>query len=162
MFEEKIVKASKEKIANLYGAASIAEEKPDTGVKIIEKSAYYIIRDCAKMTKKYLPLVLYGMMKKPLKELKGKFTDEEIREFVKQCADSKSSEQLLTLILNDIKVSYPDVPQEKEFIPADNDDEYDPYSEYGMVEKMPELSDLKSTEVESIDVADILITVFKK
>ena len=158
MFEEKIVKSSKEKLAKLYGAASIAEEKPDTGVKIIEKSAYYIIRDCAKITKKYLPLFLYGMMKNPIKNLKGKFTEKEIREFVKRCDTSKSAEQLLNLILKDIKGSYPEEDVTPSVFDPIEDDEYDPYSEYGIPKAGDGLVDPKQT----IEVVDILITAFAK
>ena len=162
MFEEVIVEVSKEKIAKLYGAAGIAEEKPDTGVKIINKSAYYIIRDCAKITKKYLPLFLYGVMENPLKDLKGKFTVADIKEFVKRCDTSKSAEQLLSLILKDIKIDIPEAPVEEEVFvpPEEDDDEYDPYSAYGMEDEEPAVKTKTTAVTPTMDVTEILIKTF--
>ena len=62
--------------------AKIASEKPDTGVTIIKKGAYYLIKDSADITIKYLPLMCYGSFASPLTSLKGKFTQSEIIDFV--------------------------------------------------------------------------------
>jgi len=161
MFEEKIVKASKEKIAKLYGAAMIAEKKPDTGITVNKKSAYYIIRDCARITIKYIPLFLYGKMKNPIAELKGAFTDKEIRDFVKQADDSMSSKQLLNLILVDINVKIP-TADKSSVVKFDDDAEYDPYSEYGMDEPPTPSAPAQDDYNKWKDASNILIEAFKK
>ena len=54
MFEQIILENSSEKQAKLLGPAQRAHKKPDIGVEIQNKSAYYVIRDCAMITQKYL------------------------------------------------------------------------------------------------------------
>jgi len=142
MFEEKIVEVSKEKIAKLYEAAKIAEETPGNGVEILNKSAKYIIRDCAKLTKAYLPLFLYGMLKNPLESLKKQFSKNEIADFVIRTQTSTSAKQLLTLILDDIRTNNLEMQKLDKNIKTDKkvvesasdlvDEDYDPYSEYSM------------------------------
>ena len=65
-FEAKILSGSKNKQAKLLRAASVAAKSPDTGVKILKKSAYYVIRDCAKVTELYLPHFIYSQLKKAI------------------------------------------------------------------------------------------------
>ena len=77
-FEEKIIKNSEIRQKNLMRPAKIAFEKPDTGVTINKKGAFFLIKDSADITVKYLPLLSYGSFKTPIADLKGKFTQSEI------------------------------------------------------------------------------------
>ena len=71
--ESAILKVTKIRQRNLLPAARQAAAAPDTGVKILKKSAYYVIRDCASLASKYVTLLAYAYLKDPLKQLKGKF-----------------------------------------------------------------------------------------
>ena len=53
-FEAKILELSTIKERNLVGPSAIAMVKPDTGVEIKKKSAYYVIRDCATLAHDYI------------------------------------------------------------------------------------------------------------
>ena len=90
-FEEKILKESKSKEAKLLRAAKKAAKEPDTGVKILKKSAYYVIRDCAKIAELYLPHLIYSQIKNPIQMLEGVFTKSEVSGFV-----SRAKKDLVT------------------------------------------------------------------
>mgnify|MGYP003136873626 FL=1 len=77
-FEEKIISNSTIRQSKLLRPAKIASEKPDTGVKILKKGAYYLIKDSADITLQYLVHLCYGSYGDPIKSLKGKFTQAEI------------------------------------------------------------------------------------
>ena len=102
MLEEKIIKHCKVRQRNLMRAAKIASEKPDTGVTILKKGAYFVIKDCADITQKYLALLAYGSYKDPLKSLKGKFTENEIIDFVSRSSKEYHTKQLLSVMFADI------------------------------------------------------------
>ena len=152
-------------------AAEIASEKPDTGVTIENKSAYFVIRDCADITQKYLALLCYGSYSDTLTELQGKFTEKEIIDFVARSQDDNNSNlrHLLYTIFTDIarkeglyeKV----VPNEPAVIDIseDSDDIYGDY-DYAPESTEPEpeddisLIDIDITDGKS--VIDKLIEIF--
>ena len=101
-FEEKIISNSKIRQNKLLRPANIAFENPDTGVKILKKGAYYLIKDAADITKQYLAHLCYGSFKTPLQDLKGKFTQAEIIDFVGRSKEEQNTKQLLNIILTDI------------------------------------------------------------
>ena len=102
MIEDKIIKGCNLRQKNLLRAAKLASKKPDTGVKILKKGAYYVIKDCADITQKYLALMAYGAYEDPIKELKGKFTENEIIDFVSRSSKNNNVNQLLNVIFADI------------------------------------------------------------
>ena len=101
-FEEKIIKSCKIRQRNLMRPARIAQESPDTGVKIVKKGAYFLIKDAADITVKYLAHLAYSSYTNPIVELKGKFTQAEIIDFVGRSKEAPESRQLLHIILTDI------------------------------------------------------------
>lgn len=101
-FEEKIIINSDIRQKNLMRPAKVAFDKPDTGVKILKKGAYYLIKDAAEITKQYLAHLCYGSYENPLKDLRGKFTQSEIIDFVGRSKEEKNTNQLLNIILTDI------------------------------------------------------------
>jgi len=103
-FEDKIIHHCGLKQAKLLRPARIASEKPDTGVVIENKSAYFVIRDCADITQKYLSLLCYGDYADPIAELRGKFTEREIIDFVSRSQDDENAHlrHLLYVIFTDI------------------------------------------------------------
>ncbi len=103
-FEEKIISNSGIRQKNLLRPAKIAFEKPDTGVTINKKGAFYLIKDSAEVTIQYLVHLCYGSYSNPIKELKGKFTQSEIIDFVGRSKEEKSTNQLLSILLADIGV----------------------------------------------------------
>ena len=68
-FEEKIISNSKIRQSKLMRPAKLAFEKPDTGVKILKKGAFYLIKDSADITVKYLSHLCYGSFDDPIKLL---------------------------------------------------------------------------------------------
>ena len=65
-FEEKILKNCEIRQRNLMRPATIAAQKPDTGVTILKKGAYFLIRDCADVTLKYAAHLAYSSFNSPL------------------------------------------------------------------------------------------------
>lgn len=103
MFEDRIVSISSSRFKNLKRPATLAATSPDTCVKILNKSAYYVIKDCADITLKYLPQFIYSGLKDPISKLKGSITEEDIIDFVDRSAREDHTQQLLRLILDDIR-----------------------------------------------------------
>ena len=101
-FEEKIIAVSEVRQKNLMRAAKIASDAPDTGVTIVKKGAYYVIKDCADITQKYLAHLSYSSLKTPIVQLKGKFTQADIIDFVGRSKVNPETRQLLHIILTDI------------------------------------------------------------
>jgi len=97
-----IVNNSDTKEARLYGAAKRAAEKPDTGVTINIPAAYNVIKDSASMAVKYIPHYVFGNYADPFEALKGKFTRQDVTEFVEASHKDHVIQQLLTVILDEI------------------------------------------------------------
>jgi len=134
MFEEVILENSTERIAKLYGPAARAADNPDTGVEIKKKAAYYVIRDCAGITRKYLSIHVWGLFDDPVLDLKGKFTSNEVKSFLKRAETDTEAKLLKKLILADIREKYEVVHistgTTAVSYEADADDIYSYYEEY--------------------------------
>tara|TARA_R110000772_G_scaffold103798_1_gene205028 strand:- start:56 stop:547 length:492 start_codon:yes stop_codon:yes gene_type:complete len=134
MFEEVILENSTERIAKLYGPAARAEDNPDTGVEIKKKAAYYVIRDCAGITRKYLSIHVWGLFDDPILDLKGKFTSNDVKSFLKRAGTDTEAKLLKKLILADIREKYEVVHTSTGATAisyeADADDIYSYYEEY--------------------------------
>lgn len=158
-FEEKIISNSKIRQRKLMRPAKIACEKPDTGVTINKKGAYYLIKDSAEITVQYLVHLCYGSYTDAIKELKGKFTQSEIIDFVGRSKEEKFTNQLLSIILADIGcISQTfDVQDEtvEEIDLSINDDEDDVYGDYESEPVPTKKSTKKSSSDEPIDINDV-------
>ena len=106
MFEQIILENSSEKQAKLLGPAQRAHKKPDIGVEIQNKSAYYVIRDCAMITQKYLVHHIWSSYSDPFKALKGKFTKDDVTDFLKRAEKDDPVKQLKHTIIGDIKTKF--------------------------------------------------------
>jgi len=162
-FEEKILKESKSKEAKLLRAAKKAVKEPDTGVKILKKSAYYVIRDCAKIAELYLPHLIYSQIKNPIQMLEGVFSRSEVSGFVSRAKKDLVTNQLLNLIVLDIKkqnllesaTTAP--PQILEFEDVEEDDIYGDY------DSEPVSGDIETEVVVEVekDTLQLLLDAFK-
>lgn len=134
MFEEVILDNSTEQIAKLYGPAERAHEKPDTGIEVKKKSAYYVIRDCASITRQYLAIHVWGLYDDPILTLKGKFTSNQVKDFLNRAEKETGPKLLKQLIVAGIKDRYEVVQTSKGTTSfsyeADSDDIYSYYEEY--------------------------------
>jgi hypothetical protein len=143
--------------AKLYSAAHKCVDKPDTGITIQHKGAYNVIRDCAKVTTRYLPHYVFGAYTNPFQTLKGKFTKPDIEEFVKKCRDDYALNQLLVVILQKYKAENKledfTTTKQQDFSKSSIDTN-DPYGYYGDVDDEPEAI------VEKISDVDILCRAF--
>ncbi len=174
-FESKIITNSEIKQRNLLRAARVASEKPDTGVEIKNKSAYFVIRDCADITQKYLSLLCYSSYKDPLKDLKGKFSKIEVIDFVARARIPENAhvKQLLCAVFADINKNQllPSVQAaaaaEKEAIVVseiNEDDLDDIYGDYDYVDEPTEKPEEPTwlgvdTSDDSV-LADVLVNTF--
>lgn len=128
-FLDVIIDNSPVKEAKLYSPSQKAAEKPDNGVVIQNPAAYHVIQDCANMTRKYLPIYVFGLYAHPFEELKGKFNFQDIKEFVDAAFSDVTLNQLLILILDKAK-KIPYTPT------ASSNDPYGDYESYtGVNEK---------------------------
>jgi len=156
-FEEKIIKNSSIRQKNLMRPAKIAFEKPDTGVTINKKGAYYLIKDSAEITIKYASLLCYGSYSNPLKDLKGVFTQSEIIDFVGRSKEENHTKQLLNIILTDIGcINQPVYNEDKEETNIDftlEDEIDDVYGDYE-IETTPTVKKSKTKTTEKINVDD--------
>ena len=137
-FEEKILSTSKIKERKLLKPSSVAMVKPDTGVEIKKKAAYYVIRDCATLAHDYIPHKCYSSIKNPIAALHGQFTKADVIDFVARSKSHKHTKQLLWIIFSDIYKAEADdwsppptpISVEDLVIDADADGE-DIYGDYG-------------------------------
>ena len=127
-FIETIINNSSLKEAKLYGPALKASERPETGITIQNPSAFHVIRDCARFTHQYLPHFVFGSYANPINALKGKFKRQDIEEFVTAAKSDIVLFQLLTLVLDRVKIGYTTKPGTTSVVIDHNSD--DPYGEY--------------------------------
>jgi len=110
-----------------------------------------------------LPLLSYGSFKNPIVDLKGKFTQSEIIDFVGRAKEESYTNQLLSVILTDIGCTQPitqivDDDQSEELDLSFSDDE-DVYGDYESEEEVIVKS--SSTTTQAIDVEDASIVIQK-
>tara|TARA_R110000803_G_scaffold163103_1_gene226779 strand:+ start:92 stop:592 length:501 start_codon:yes stop_codon:yes gene_type:complete len=107
MFEEAILKNTPEQIAKLWNPAIKAHEDPSIGVKeFTKKAAYYVIRDCAKITRQYLPIHVWELYDDPIGSLKGKFTKVDVEDFLARSRKEPATTALKKVIVSDIKLKH--------------------------------------------------------
>ena len=128
-FIDQIIKNSQVKEAKLYGPSKKASENPETGITIQTPAAFHVIKDCATIANKYLPHYVFGTYANPFEVLKGKFTHNDIVEFVNNANSDIITFQLMTLILDKIQKS-PYKITETAVTAAITSNTADPYGEY--------------------------------
>lgn len=165
-FEEVILDLADIRQGNLLIPAKRAAEHPDTGVKIMKKSAYYVIKDCASITIQYVTFLAYASLTDPLNQLKGLFTKESIKDFVQRSREEHHTNQLLTLIFADIsKVSRPKVTVNVDKGPQfDFNNEDGPYGDYnydGYLDPSDYVEHDPEVIVEKIDMSNDNVVVKK-
>ena len=165
-FETKLLTESKNKQAKLLRAAKKAAKEPDTGVKILKKGAYYVIRDCAKVTELYLPHYIYSQLKNPIQMLEGVFTKADCTDFLARAKKDLVTNQLLNLIILDIKkqniLESATTTTPTSFDPGvfDEEDEDDIYGDYESGGVTAEAEPDVVVEVEK-DTLQLLLDAFK-
>lgn len=127
-FIDIILQNSQAKEAKLVGPATKASTNPETGVTILNPAAFHVIRDCAKLTTKYLPHYVFGLYANPFEVLKGKFEYSDVVEFVKAALSDMVLNQLMVLITEKIKKS-------SSTLGGTDSDPYGDYESYNVVDK---------------------------
>jgi len=127
-FIDILLQNSQVKEAKLVGPATKASTNPETGVTIVNPSAYHVIKDCAKLTIKYLPHYVFGLYANPFEVLKGKFEYNDVVEFVRAALSDMVLNQLLVLITEKIKKS-------SSSIGGSDSDPYGDYESYNFNDK---------------------------
>ena len=162
-FEDKILAVSKLKQRLLKRPAGILAKKLDTGVVIENKSAYFVIRDCAMLAADYLPIFIYGALADPFNILRGKLTEKDIIDFVARAQKNKHTQQLLHLIFIDIAkkqgnaiIEQPRVRDPDPVIDF-SEDSGDIYGDYDYIEEVAVQAQSQTTSVSqplSVDLTD--------
>jgi len=156
-FEEIICTNSKTKEGKLLGPSKKCVDKPDNGITIIKPAAYHVIKDCAVIANKYVPLYVFGTYANPFRELAGKFSVAVIKDFVGRAQNDIHTFQLMRHIidrgrhlvdLNSVKT-----------ISSYEVDNSNPYGDYDTEEKAESI--VKPVEANADDVG-ILIELFNK
>lgn len=129
-FIDLILQNSQIKEAKLYGPSKKAAERPETGVTIQTPAAFHVIKDCATLANKYLPHFVFGHYANPFEVLKGKFTHEDISEFVQEANSDIVLHQLLSLILFKIDKTMPHLTQSTSTPAMTDTSSTDPYGDY--------------------------------
>lgn len=172
-FEGKILKNSSIRQRNLLRPAKIACQKPDTGVTINKRGAYFLIKDCADVTLKYAAHLAYSSYSNPIGELKGKFTQAEIVDFVGRSKEEAHTRQLLHVILTDIGSaqfkSATDVPVAPiESVTAEKpshdytiQDNEDVYGDYDLEEEDSIVETVKTEAAAEVNVDDVTAVINK-
>jgi hypothetical protein len=150
-FLDVIIENSSEKYAKLYIPAYKASQNPDNGITIQNKSAYYVIKDCAYIAHLYLPIYVFEQYTEPFNQLKGKFKRSDIEEFVDSTKTKKVNDHLLNLILSKAEK---DISIESKKDIAPNFESNDPYGEYGMEVSHNQISNTNNSKT------DILCELF--
>lgn len=132
-FIDIILDNSTDKLAKLYSPALKASQNPENGITIQNKSAYHVIKDCAMIARFYIPLHIFEKYIDPFETLKGKFSKQNIQEFVQSTKTSDENYHLLCVILQKIEKNKKDQSQQEiikqpEVEIIDNN----PYGEYGI------------------------------
>ncbi len=155
MFEQIILDNSKLPIAGLYSKALKASKNPLTGIeKTSNKYVEFVIRDCAKIARMYLPIMIYGSYDNPIQSLKSKFSKKDIIDIVGRAEKNIEVRQLLKLVLASVQKYQIDgqlktndlvtVHETKENVEVD-----DIYGDY------LELPDTFEEQEENVDVIDL-------
>jgi hypothetical protein len=120
------------KEAKLLNSAHKAAANPEIGVTITHKAAYHVIKDCASIASKYIPLMVFGAYADPFETLRGKFSRKSIQELVTKAAEDVAYDQLITVIVDratKMKLMEAPKPTTKEI--KFEEDAADPYGDYG-------------------------------
>jgi hypothetical protein len=120
------------KEAKLLNSAHKAAANPEIGVTITHKAAYHVIKDCASIASKYIPLMVFGAYDNPFETLRGKFSRKSIQELVTKAAEDVAYDQLITVIVDratKMKLMEAPKPTTKEI--KFEEDAADPYGDYG-------------------------------
>jgi hypothetical protein len=165
-FEEVLLDSSDIRQRNLLTPARVATENPETGVKIIKKSAYYVIKDCASIAQQYVTLLAYASLTDPIKHLTGLFTRDMVTGFVKRSKTEHHTNQLLTLIFADIsKVAPPkvtiNIDKGPEFNFNNEDGPYGDYNYDGYLDPDDYVEQDPEVVIEKIDMTDEKIVINK-
>ena len=102
-FIEVLLENSSLKQAKLYKATKRASEDPSIGITINNPSAAHVIKDSAQVAVSYIPLLVFSSYENPFEQLKGKFSKEDVLEFVKASTNQLHFHQLLIIILEKVK-----------------------------------------------------------
>jgi len=133
MLEDIILENSSEKQRRLLGPAERAYKKPDIGVEIKNKSAYYVIRDCALITSKFLVLHIWNAYDDPFKSLEGKFSKDDIKDFLKRVKSDKNADNVKSVIISAMRDKFDTTTTSKSFDYSVEED--DIYGYYGDTEE---------------------------
>lgn len=103
-FEEKIISLYKDPLQKLYRPALKAFKNPKHGIKPLNPSVEFVIRDCARITTECFSLYAYSNIE--FKKLKNFFTLKEIEDFIKLTQKNSLKTILLDKLIYDFYFKY--------------------------------------------------------
>ena len=163
-FEEVLLSKSTNKLSKLAKHAAKAKANPDTGIKIVKKAAYFVIRDCATIAYQYLPHFIYSQYDNPFKDLENAFSTDQVADFINRAERNLVTKQLLDIIISDIKEAFPTAKPVKQHI--DDFDvtdlsEDDIYGDYDVYDSDEEEEFDTVLDEEEKDIHELILDAFK-
>jgi hypothetical protein len=129
-FVNVLLQNSELKQAKLYNAAKKAAENPSIGITINNPAAAHVIKDCAEITMKCLPLYVFANYENPFQQLKSKFTKQDIVDLILQTKADPMLLLLLELITTKAKKEFPRLFEATQTFVSNNVANDDPYGDY--------------------------------
>ena len=154
-FIEVLLENSSLKQAKLFKAAKKASEDPSIGITINNPSAAHVIKDSAQVSVSYIPLLVFSSYENPFEQLKGKFSKEDVLEFVKGSTNQLHFHQLLIIILEKVKRLVPQACASKKVQVTQTASDVlmdDPYGDY--------YSEKVQVEVKEKTIEEVLCEAF--
>jgi len=125
-----LLQNSELKQAKLYNAAKKAAENPSIGITINNPAASHVIKDCAEITIKCLPLYVFCHYENPFQQLKGKFQKQDVVDLILQTKADPVLLMLLEHILIKAKKEFPHLFESTQMFVSDDVANDDPYGDY--------------------------------
>ena len=154
-FIDVLLENSSLKQAKLFKAAKKASEDPSIGITVNNPAAAHVIKDSALVAVSYIPLLVFSSYENPFGELKGKFSKEDVLEFVKASTNQLPLHQLLIIILEKVKRLVPEACASKKVQVTQTASDVlmdDPYGDY--------YAEKTQTEVKEKTIEEVLCEAF--
>ena len=149
-FIETLLSNSTLKEAKLYSPALKASEDPTIGITIHKQAAYHVIKDCAKITLKYLPFIILEHYTDVFDSMRGKVSTSDVKELSQAAQKDHSIKQLMIVLLDKAYKKYPHLSEQNSNSQVQIASDFnvaDPYGDYGTAPEPSQGNKLTDEEI---------------
>jgi len=134
--ESCIIEAGKQQkiqLANLYVPSEKAMNHPETGLVNPPKPVVMVIKDCATVARKYLPIEVYATLENPIKSLKAlpNFNVAILVDFYRDVGRTTEADMLYSVMVGNYTPTKTTINEDQ----STEDDLDDVYGGYGSVQQ---------------------------